>query len=115
MSIGLSFPGVPGFPHFRHNARVAWCVTHAQADYQDLYVERFSSDKTPNYEFRGQWKKAEVRQEKIKVKGGKVHELEVTVVITARSSPEVRERVMAWPSDTRLPRPPTWALNASCP
>ena len=77
--IGLSFPGVPGFPHFGHNARVAWCVTHAQADYQDLYVERFSSDKTPNYEFRGQWKKAEVRREEIIVKGGKVHELEVTV------------------------------------
>ena len=47
--IGLSFPGVPGFPHFGHNARVAWCVTHAQADYQDLYVERFSSE---NFQLR---------------------------------------------------------------
>jgi penicillin amidase len=77
--IGLSFPGVPGFPHFGHNARVAWCVTHAQADYQDLYVERFSPDKAGHYEFRSQWKKAEVRREKIEVKGGGAHELEVTV------------------------------------
>jgi len=38
-AIGLSFPGVPGFPHFGHNARVAWCVTNAMGDYQDLYVD----------------------------------------------------------------------------
>jgi penicillin amidase len=37
--IGLSFPGVPGFPHFGHNARVAWAITHTGADTQDLYVE----------------------------------------------------------------------------
>ncbi|OLC17243.1 MAG: hypothetical protein AUH29_02350 [Candidatus Rokubacteria bacterium 13_1_40CM_69_27] len=36
--IGLSFPGVPGFPHFGHNRHVAWCVTHTHADYQDLYT-----------------------------------------------------------------------------
>jgi hypothetical protein len=24
-----ALPGVPGFPHFGHNGRVAWCVTHA--------------------------------------------------------------------------------------
>jgi len=77
--IGLSFPGVPGFPHFGHNAQVAWCVTHAQADYQDLYLERFSPDGTARYEFRGRWKEAEVRREKIKVKGGAAQELEVTV------------------------------------
>jgi penicillin amidase len=77
--IGLSFPGVPGFPHFGHNPHVAWCVTHAQADYQDLYIERFSPDKTARYEFRGQWKEAVVRREQIKVKGGAVQELEVIV------------------------------------
>ena len=75
--IGLSFPGVPGFPHFGHNGRVAWCVTHAQADYQDLYVERFSADGRGNYEFRGQWKKAEVRRETIGVKGGNPREIEL--------------------------------------
>ena len=35
--LGLSIPGVPGFSHFGHNARVAWCITHAMADDQDLY------------------------------------------------------------------------------
>ena len=35
--LGLSIPGVPGFSHFGHNDRVAWCITHAAADDQDLY------------------------------------------------------------------------------
>jgi penicillin G amidase len=35
--LGLGMPGVPGFPHFGHNDRVAWCITHAMADDQDLY------------------------------------------------------------------------------
>lgn len=47
-AIGLGFAGVPGLPHFGHNAHVAWCVTNAYGDYQDLYVERFSSDATPD-------------------------------------------------------------------
>jgi penicillin amidase len=39
-AVGLSFVGVPGFPHFGHTARVAWCVTNGNGDYQDLLVER---------------------------------------------------------------------------
>jgi len=77
--IGLSFPGCPGFPHFGHNAQVAWCVTHAQADTQDLYIERFSADDATHYNFQGQWKKAEVRREQIGVRGGAAQEMEVTV------------------------------------
>lgn len=77
--IGLSFPGVPGFPHFGHNPHVAWCVTHAQADYQDLYIERFSPNGTPRYELRGKWKEAEVRRERIKVKGEADREMDVAV------------------------------------
>jgi penicillin G amidase len=37
--LGLAMPGVPGFPHFGHNDRVAWCITHAMADDQDLYED----------------------------------------------------------------------------
>ena len=68
--VGLSFPGVPGFPHFGHNAHVAWCVTHAMADYQDLYIERFKDDEPRYYEFKGEWEPAEVSTESIKVAGG---------------------------------------------
>lgn len=37
---GFSFPGVPAIQHFGQNAHLAWGVTNAMADYQDLYVER---------------------------------------------------------------------------
>ena len=76
-AIGLSFPGCPGFPHFGHNAHVAWCVTHAMADYQDLYIERFHPSDPSLYEFKGNWKRAEARQETIKVSDGLPVELEI--------------------------------------
>ena len=68
--IGLAIPGVPGFPHFGHNARVAWCITHTSADYQDLYLERFKDDAPDYYLHQGQWRRAEVFQETVKVRGG---------------------------------------------
>lgn len=38
---GATFAGFPGFPHFGFNGAVAWNITHTQADYQDLYLEKF--------------------------------------------------------------------------
>ena len=43
---GFSFPGVPGVPHFAQTQHVAWAVTNASADYQDLFVERLPSAHT---------------------------------------------------------------------
>ena len=74
-ALGLSFPGCPGFPHFGHNARVAWCVTHAQADYHDLYVERFND--SGEYEWKGEWRKTDVRRETIRSRGGGITEIDV--------------------------------------
>ncbi|MEJ5867262.1 penicillin acylase family protein [Pseudokineococcus sp. 5B2Z-1] len=42
--VGLAFPGVPGVPHFGHAGSVAWAVTNAMADYQDLLLERLRVD-----------------------------------------------------------------------
>ncbi len=36
---GFAFPGVPGIQHFGHAGGVAWAITNAMADYQDLYRE----------------------------------------------------------------------------
>lgn len=36
---GFAFPGVPGVPHFGHAGSVAWAITNAMSDYQDLYQE----------------------------------------------------------------------------
>ena len=69
--IGYNFGGVPGFPHFAHNAHVAWCITHASADYQDLYVERFrAAGDSFEYEFQGEWHAADCAIETIEVRGG---------------------------------------------
>lgn len=38
--LGLAVPGVPGLAHFGHTGTAAWAITHAMADYQDLYAEQ---------------------------------------------------------------------------
>ena len=78
--VGLSFPGVPGFPHFGHNGRVSWSVTHTAADYQDLYVERFKEGEPGKYLYQDQWLDAERHQETIKVRDGS--DVHTTVTVT---------------------------------
>ncbi|HXX39368.1 MAG TPA: penicillin acylase family protein [bacterium] len=78
-AIGLSFPGVPGLPHFGHNEHVAWCVTHAMADCQDLFIERFDRDDPARYSFRGESRPAEVVHETIQVRGAAPVEIGVTI------------------------------------
>ena len=78
--VGLSFPGVPGFPHFGHNGRVSWSVTHTAADYQDLYIERFKEGEPRKYLFQNKWLDAETIKETIKVKDG--IDVQTTVTIT---------------------------------
>ncbi|MGI8915487.1 MAG: penicillin acylase family protein [Chloroflexota bacterium] len=68
--IGATFPGVPGFPHFGHNGRVGWNITHAMADNQDLYVEQFDVDNSGHYRTPEGRATAEQRRETITVRGG---------------------------------------------
>ena len=77
---GLSFPGVPGFPHFGHNPWVCWSVTHTAADYQDLYIEQLRDGETPQYLFRDEWHEAEVHDETVRSSSGR--EEAVRVVVT---------------------------------
>jgi penicillin amidase len=65
--VGATFPGLPGFPHFGFNGSVGWAITHADADTQDLYLERFSGGA---YLTESGWAEADVRQERIGVRGG---------------------------------------------
>ena len=64
---GATFPGLPGFPHFGFNGSVGWAITHADGDSQDLYLERFSGRR---YLTEDGWAPAELRQERIEVRGG---------------------------------------------
>ena len=74
--IGLTVPGVPGFPHFAQNGRVAWCVTHTFADIHDLFLERFDEGGTRAL-FRGEWEEARLRTETVAVRGEAPRAIEV--------------------------------------
>ncbi|MEZ2299733.1 penicillin acylase family protein [Variovorax sp. RCC_210] len=73
--IGLTTPGVPGFPHFAHNPDVAWCVTVAFVDTADVYLERFENEgrryllRTEADGGHAQWAEVERRVERIRVRG----------------------------------------------
>ena len=60
-------PGAARFPHFGFNGSVGWAITHADADSQDLYLERFSGAR---YLTEDGWAPADLRQERIEVRGG---------------------------------------------
>jgi penicillin amidase len=80
---GLTFPGVPGVQHFGHAGGVAWAVTNAMADYQDLYREELR--RTPaGVEARGPsgWEAARVHTETIPVRGAGSETVEI--IETAR-------------------------------
>ena len=77
--IGLSFPGVPAFPHFGHNPWVCWSVTHTAADYQDLYIEQLREGDAPQYLHKGEWRDAEVYDETILSSTGREESIQVVV------------------------------------
>ncbi|CAM5689995.1 Antibiotic transporter OS=Streptomyces fumanus OX=67302 GN=GCM10018772_14010 PE=3 SV=1 [Streptomyces fumanus] len=77
--VGLAVPGVPGIAHFGHTGTVAWAITNAMADYQDLYRERLRRTGAgvealgPD----GVWRRAARHTELIRVAGEEPHEVEV--------------------------------------
>lgn len=55
--LGFTFPGVPGVQHFAHAGPVAWAITNAVADYQDVYEESLDDV-------------VDAREETVEVRGG---------------------------------------------
>ena len=66
--VGASLPGTPGVV-IGHNEEIAWSVTAALTDVQDLYVERFKEGGSSLYEQAGGWREAGIRIEEIPVRG----------------------------------------------
>ena len=78
--IGVSFPGTPGIV-IGHNDSIAWGVTNAISDVQDLYIEKFNPQNPQQYEYQGKWEEAQIIREEIRVKGRKepvIEEVRVT-------------------------------------
>ncbi|MFG3004166.1 GNAT family N-acetyltransferase [Streptomyces calvus] len=77
--VGLAVPGVPGIAHFGHTGTVAWAITNAMADYQDLYRERLRRTGAgvealgPD----GTWRRAARHTETVEVAGEQPVEVEV--------------------------------------
>ncbi|MBI3976310.1 MAG: penicillin acylase family protein [Armatimonadetes bacterium] len=88
--IGASFPGVPSVVA-GHNRHIAWGLTNVNPDVQDLYVERFHPRDPDRYFYQGQWVRATVVREEIRIKGRP--EPEVVVVRVTRHGPVLNPAV----------------------
>ncbi|MFF4040613.1 penicillin acylase family protein [Streptomyces sp. NPDC001816] len=77
--VGLAVPGVPGIAHFGHTGTVAWSITNAMADYQDLYRERLRRTGAgvealgPD----GTWHRAQRHTETVEIAGETPLEIEI--------------------------------------
>lgn len=100
-AIGATLPGVPGVV-IGHNGRIAWGVTNVGADVQDLYLLEEVGGK--GYRYRGQVVPYRVREERIRIKGGKEEVLKVRetlygpVITDALQDPPQTPMALRWVS-----------------
>ena len=99
--IGASLPGVPGIVIGR-NDRIAWGVTNVGADVQDLYL--LEDVEGQGYRYQGQVLPYRVREERIRVKGGREETLQVRetlygpVITDALEDPPKTPMALRWVS-----------------
>ncbi len=70
---GASLPGMPGI-YMGQGNDVAWTITNAMGDVQDLFVERIEGDR---YLFGDEWLPVETVREEIPVKGREPEPIEI--------------------------------------
>lgn len=84
---GVSLPGAPSVL-VGHNAHIAWGMTLAFIDCEDLYLEQMNPENPTQYRFRDQWLQAEVIEEVIPIKGKPAH---VEKVLETRHGPVISD------------------------
>jgi penicillin amidase len=67
-AIGAGEPALPGIA-LGHNQHIAWGFTIVGIDQQDLYVEKLNPADPTQYLYRNEWKKFELEQQAVDVKG----------------------------------------------
>lgn len=87
---GVSLPGAPGVL-VGHNEHIAWGMTLAFIDCEDLYLEQMDPLDETKYLFRGEWIQAEVIPETIPVKGKT--EPHIEKVLVTRHGPIISDVV----------------------
>ena len=73
---GATFAGFPGFPHFGFNGSTGWNITHTQADYQDLFIEKFEGPDGDRYLTESGSRPAERSKHTIRVRGADAESVE---------------------------------------
>jgi len=76
---GYHLPLIP-FPMLAHNSFKAWAITMFENDDLDLYGETFHPTDTNLVKFKGEWVKARIIKEAIKVKG--TNDVSLTIRVT---------------------------------
>jgi penicillin amidase len=87
---GVTLPGLP-LVLVGHNARIAWGMTLAFTDCEDLYVEEIDPEHPYRYRYQDEWLAADVIAEPIPVKGRSEPHLEQ--VIVTRHGPVISDVV----------------------
>lgn len=95
---GIGMPGSPGLL-IGFSKRVAWGLTALGADQADLFRLETSAGHPDEYRWNGQWRRMEVRTEKILVKGG---EPTVLTVCETHLGPIVSEFAFRQPGDPEV-------------
>ncbi|MFX0065874.1 MAG: penicillin acylase family protein [Candidatus Hermodarchaeota archaeon] len=86
---GVSLPGVP-LVMVGHNANIAWGMTLAFTDAEDLFVEKINPNNPYQYKYNGEWLDAEVISESIKIKGSEPH---IEKVVITKHGPIISDVV----------------------
>lgn len=76
---GAAFPGAPGVVT-GHNQHIGWGITAGRADTQDLFVEQRHPEQPTWFRHAGEWEAAQVRQERIAVRGQAQPHLEEVII-----------------------------------
>ena len=80
---GMTYPGMPGV-FIGHNTQLAWGLTNALADTQDLFVERMHATEPFTYAYGDTWEPAQVFEETITVRRAAPH---IERVVVTRHGP----------------------------
>lgn len=115
---GVTIAGLP-LVLIGHNEHIAWGITLAYTDCEDLYIEKFTDPQTGLYQYKDSTEQAQIIEESIKVKGQK--EPFVEKVFITRHGPVISEVIdypqhrIALQSMALLPKQPLfrawWQLN----
>ena len=104
---GASFGGAPGII-IGHNEQIAWGMTNAFPDVQDVYIERPHPDNAkgqpPRFEYEGAWEEATVLREEIHLRNR--HRPHVEEVVVTRHGPLLSGILKTDSPDTGFPDEP---------